>query len=194
MKPKQWNNGNIEVIHPQPAAMTEKLVLDEVLINGRRYRVPERIIMLDFWSKIGKDQHKNHECVTFFGWKTIIHATIYSRDTPSEISSPLTSLSSLDEVDENSRPLSEDFISREELHAAQVGCPFPISCPSLIISYPSYYLTCIIPSYEQLCPLVSDLEYSNRTLIGSGGKPWLIRAHKRILHRSRSWSYHYQGQ
>jgi len=64
MKPMQWNNGNIEVIHPQPAAMTEKLVLDEVLINGRRYRVPERIIMLDFWSKIGKDQHG---CVSFTG-------------------------------------------------------------------------------------------------------------------------------
>ncbi|KAL4065433.1 hypothetical protein J3A83DRAFT_4266976 [Scleroderma citrinum] len=103
MKPMQWNNGNIEVIHPQPAAMTEKLVLDEVLINGRRYRVPERIIMLDFWSKIGKDQHRSH-----------------SRDTPSEISSPLTSLSSLDETDEGSRPLSEDLISRDELHAAQL--------------------------------------------------------------------------
>lgn len=36
--------------------MTEKLVLDEVLINGRRYRVPERVIMLDFWSKISWGQ------------------------------------------------------------------------------------------------------------------------------------------
>lgn len=37
--------------------MTEKLVLDEVLINGRRYRVPERVIVLDFWSKMSKEQH-----------------------------------------------------------------------------------------------------------------------------------------
>ena len=37
--------------------MTEKLVLDEVLINGRRYRVPERVIMLDFWSKMSKERH-----------------------------------------------------------------------------------------------------------------------------------------
>ena len=37
--------------------MTEKLILDEVLINGRRYRVPERVIMLDFWSKISKGEH-----------------------------------------------------------------------------------------------------------------------------------------
>ncbi|KAG1715664.1 hypothetical protein ID866_1506, partial [Astraeus odoratus] len=101
-KPKQWNNGNIEVIHPQPAAMTEKLVLDEVLINGRRYRVPERIIMLDFWSKISKDQHKYQD-----------------QGSRSGMSSPLTSLSSLDEVDEESRQVSEDLISRDELHAAQ---------------------------------------------------------------------------
>ena len=31
---------------------------DEVLINGRRYRVPERVIVLDFWNKLNKyDEH-----------------------------------------------------------------------------------------------------------------------------------------
>lgn len=102
-KPNQWNSGNIEVIHPQPAAMTEKLVLDEVLINGRRYRVPERIIMLDFWSKISRDPHQNR-----------------GEDPPSRVSSPLTSLSSLDEVGTDNEPTSEDLISRDELHAAQL--------------------------------------------------------------------------
>ncbi|KAI6043116.1 hypothetical protein EDC04DRAFT_2962175 [Pisolithus marmoratus] len=99
-KPNQWNSGNIEVIHPRPAALTEKLVLDEVLINGRRYRVPERIIMLDFWSKINRDPHKARD-----------------EDPPSRMSSPLTSLSSLDE---DNGTTSEDLISRDELHAAQL--------------------------------------------------------------------------
>ncbi|KAI6167208.1 hypothetical protein EDD17DRAFT_1113030 [Pisolithus thermaeus] len=100
-KPNQRNNGNIEVIHSQPAPITEKLALDEVLINGRRYRVPERIIMLDFWRKISDDPHKSRD-----------------EDPPSSrVSSPLTSLSSLDE---ESRPTSEDLISRDELHAAQL--------------------------------------------------------------------------
>ncbi|KAI6109975.1 hypothetical protein F5141DRAFT_818960 [Pisolithus sp. B1] len=100
-KPNQRNNGNIEVIHSQPAPLTEKLALDEVLINGRRYRVPERIIMLDFWSKISDDPHKSRD-----------------EDPPSSrVSSPLTSLSSLDE---ESRLTSEDLISRDELHAAQL--------------------------------------------------------------------------
>ena len=26
--------------------------VDEIFINGRRYRVPERVIILDFWSKL----------------------------------------------------------------------------------------------------------------------------------------------
>ena len=30
------------------------MTVDEVLINGRRYRVPERVIMLDFWNKVGR--------------------------------------------------------------------------------------------------------------------------------------------
>lgn len=52
-KTKQFNNGNIEVIQPQSSASAQnKVAVDEVLINGRRYRVPERVIKLDFWSKI----------------------------------------------------------------------------------------------------------------------------------------------
>lgn len=59
-KTRQWNNGNIEVIQadtaPQLARIPDKLNMDEVLINGRRYRVPERIITLDFWDKIARNR------------------------------------------------------------------------------------------------------------------------------------------
>jgi hypothetical protein len=54
-KPNQFNNGNIEVIHPETASrLPQKVSVDEVLINGRRYRVPERVITLDFWGKLGR--------------------------------------------------------------------------------------------------------------------------------------------
>ncbi|KIK91128.1 hypothetical protein PAXRUDRAFT_831105 [Paxillus rubicundulus Ve08.2h10] len=107
-KPKQYNNGNIEIIHPQTAAMAEKLVLDEVLINGRQYRVPERVIMLDFWSKISKDHHPEYK----------------EKNIPSAMSSPLTSLSSLDDMDEDIQPtlFKEPCISRDELLTAQLLC------------------------------------------------------------------------
>ncbi|KAI9569108.1 hypothetical protein HD554DRAFT_2095314 [Boletus coccyginus] len=110
-KPNQWNNGNIEIIHPQSAAMTEKLVLDEVLINGRRYRVPERVIVLDFWSKMSKEQHPEHH---------------REKDIMSVTSSPLTSLSSLDETDDDpqfqSSSSQEPSISFDELRTAQLLC------------------------------------------------------------------------
>lgn len=57
-KPKQFNNGNIEIIQPEMSSKTQtkpKVAVDEVLINGRRYRVPERIILLDFWNKVSKN-------------------------------------------------------------------------------------------------------------------------------------------
>ncbi|KAF9052736.1 hypothetical protein BJ165DRAFT_1400148 [Panaeolus papilionaceus] len=90
-KPRQFNNGNIEVIHPeQPASLPHSpLIADEVLINGRRYRVPEKIIVLDFWNKLNKRDD-------------------FQRDTdiPSGASSPLTSLSSLDDPEDRPRSQS----------------------------------------------------------------------------------------
>lgn len=61
IKPRQWNNGNIEIVQaetapPPPVIAPNKVNIDEVLINGRRYRVPERIITLDFWDKIAKNR------------------------------------------------------------------------------------------------------------------------------------------
>jgi hypothetical protein len=58
-KPNQFNNGNIDVIQPQAASGTQNTVaVDEVLINGRRYRIPERVIMLDFWNKISSNRNE----------------------------------------------------------------------------------------------------------------------------------------
>lgn len=65
-KPNQFNNGNIEIIHPQTPRVLQKIdkvAVDEVLINGRRYRVPEKVIVLDFWNKLNKSEKKTDKCV-----------------------------------------------------------------------------------------------------------------------------------
>lgn len=66
-KPKQFNNGNIEIIHPETSASqaANRVSVDEVLINGRRYRVPERVIVLDFWSKVGINEGLGVRYATF---------------------------------------------------------------------------------------------------------------------------------
>lgn len=80
-KPGQFNNGNIEVVPADPPVVNRKKVaVDEVLINGRKYRVPERIIILDFWNKVNGVPPPEEE-------------------VESGISSPLTSLSSLEDGD-----------------------------------------------------------------------------------------------
>lgn len=55
-KPRQYNNGNIDIVQSEPPTtqIKSRVQVDEVLINGRRYRVPERIVILDFWSKLNK--------------------------------------------------------------------------------------------------------------------------------------------
>ena len=64
-KPRQFNNGNIDVIHPQYTSTipAPTLSVDEVLINGRRYRVPEKVIVLDFWNKLNKWDEHIQRCV-----------------------------------------------------------------------------------------------------------------------------------
>ena len=68
MKPRQYNNGNIEVIHPElsTAPSNPRIAVDEVLINGRRYRIPEKIIVLDFWSKLNKRDEYNYRYIDLF--------------------------------------------------------------------------------------------------------------------------------
>jgi hypothetical protein len=84
VRPGQVNNGNIEILDVGTSSTYDKVAVDEVFINGKRYRVPERIIKLDFWDKV----HAIH-CPTQ-RFKTGADALL----------SPLTSLSSLD-GDEN---------------------------------------------------------------------------------------------
>ena len=68
MKPRQYNNGNIEVIHPElsMAPPNPRIAVDEVLINGRRYRIPEKIIVLDFWSKLNKKDDQDYRYIGLF--------------------------------------------------------------------------------------------------------------------------------
>ncbi|KAI0822645.1 hypothetical protein BC628DRAFT_1326876 [Trametes gibbosa] len=119
-KPRQWNNGIIEIINtdavPPPAVAPAKLNVDEVLINGRRYRVPERIITLDFWNKVSKDRRGYSEA--------------QEADDSSRLSSPLTSLSSLD--DEGVPPLSMDstLYTMDDLNFAQLLCGLRLQNPS----------------------------------------------------------------
>ncbi|KAJ7702440.1 hypothetical protein B0H17DRAFT_1044342 [Mycena rosella] len=111
-KPKQFNNGIIEIIHPQTASTShvKKVTVDEVLINGRRYRVPERIVVLDFWNKVSSKANVEKE----------------GELPASGMSSPLTSLSSLDDLDERSpeHPSSHDA---DDLRVAQMLCNFQLS-------------------------------------------------------------------
>lgn len=48
----QPNNGVIEVVNVENPQQPDRISVDEMTINGRRYRVPERVILLDFWSRI----------------------------------------------------------------------------------------------------------------------------------------------
>jgi hypothetical protein len=68
VKPRQYNNGNIEVIHPElsTALPNPRIAVDEVLINGRRYRIPEKIIVLDFWSKLNKRDEHSYRYIEIF--------------------------------------------------------------------------------------------------------------------------------
>ncbi|KAJ7043330.1 hypothetical protein C8F04DRAFT_1074418 [Mycena alexandri] len=115
-KPNEFNNGIIEIIHPQTASTSQvkKVTVDEVLINGRRYRVPERIVVLDFWNKVSTKANVEKE----------------GELPESGMSSPLTSLSSLDDSDERipSETSAHDAsLDSEDLRAAQMLCNFHLS-------------------------------------------------------------------
>ncbi|KAF8582197.1 hypothetical protein K439DRAFT_1635501 [Ramaria rubella] len=77
------NNGNIDIIPADNAAeKSKKMKVDEVHINGRRYRIPERVIVLDFWDKLNRRRRPPAPAGLLSG-----------------LSSPLTSLSSLDDIE-----------------------------------------------------------------------------------------------
>jgi hypothetical protein len=118
---------------------------DEVLINGRRYRVPERVIVLDFWNKLNKyDEHVNR-CVLF-----VFNDSVLIRNREPEIasgvSSPLTSLSSLED-DDHIFPSSGPSNGVDELVAAQV-CNDLVKCLINVHRSCSFYAICL--SLEEL--------------------------------------------
>ncbi|KAG6820780.1 hypothetical protein H0H93_011545 [Arthromyces matolae] len=115
-KPRQSNNGNIEITHPLPARAIndqQKLTVDEVLINGRRYRVPERVVVLDFWNKLNKTEPRVDK----------------DSNIASVVSSPLTSLSSLEDDDQIIPDVSRISHDPEDLKVAQMLCTLSLSRP-----------------------------------------------------------------
>jgi hypothetical protein len=50
-QPGQPNNGLVEIIDEE--AEKRRIAYENMFINGKRYKVPERIIHLDFWNKLG---------------------------------------------------------------------------------------------------------------------------------------------
>ncbi|XP_006458322.1 hypothetical protein AGABI2DRAFT_183411 [Agaricus bisporus var. bisporus H97] len=110
-RPGQSNNGNVDIIPSEtttPIQQSNRIATDEVLINGRRYRVPERTIILDFWGKLNKGYSPQQQDV---------------KDVASSaMSSPLTSLSSLDDFGDD--PQHDSNLNRgdDELKIAQMLC------------------------------------------------------------------------
>lgn len=52
-RPGQTNNGNIEIV--DEGLIEKQIECEELYINAKRYKVPEKIVRLDFWAKIGRD-------------------------------------------------------------------------------------------------------------------------------------------
>jgi hypothetical protein len=61
-RPGQRNNGNLEII-PAVQPPVDRVETDDLVINGRRYRIPERIITLDFWNKLSRPLTRSDEWV-----------------------------------------------------------------------------------------------------------------------------------
>jgi len=131
-KPRQFNSGNIDVIHPlyTTTVPAPSVAVDEVLINGRRYRVPEKIIVLDFWNKLNKVDEHSQRYILLFPISKLTECLVSIRDeVASDLSSPLTELSSLDDDDVSSIEMANcDF---DEHAAAQVNSPSTVFCQVL---------------------------------------------------------------
>lgn len=102
-----------------------RIPADEVLINGRRYRVPEKVILLDFWNKLRKDVGQKDKCVYHF--YHVKSFSIIFRDLNSALSSPLTSLSSLDDMDERVPEENRQSLKADDLKVAQASVSFPFN-------------------------------------------------------------------
>ncbi len=54
-RPGYRNNGNIEIIGDEER---KPVHFESVFINSKRYKVPEKVIHLDFWAKIGAKRQR----------------------------------------------------------------------------------------------------------------------------------------
>ena len=84
--------------------------VEEILINGRKYRVPERIIILDFWNALRKQAGPRYASARLSSSPTLLRIAFSDEGALS----PLTSLSSLNDSD----GVSEVSMSRA---ASEVG-------------------------------------------------------------------------
>ena len=50
-KEGSFNNGNITVVPDEP--VRPPMQFEDLIINRKKFRIPETIIKLDFWSKLG---------------------------------------------------------------------------------------------------------------------------------------------
>lgn len=50
-KPGEYNNGNITVVESEEKPKSA-IPHEDMVINNRRYRVPEKVIQLDFWNRL----------------------------------------------------------------------------------------------------------------------------------------------
>lgn len=141
----QPNNGNIEVVNSEWTSRSQDRVsVDEILINGRKYRIPERVIILDFWNKVGQQSAVRRP-------DRVIQ--------PSVTSSPLTSLSSLEDRIEYPPPLVLSEDSEDDLKVAEVSHPSPFI----------YFEEALTHSPQILCRLQSgsrSLPLRNKKQVG----------------------------
>ncbi|CAE7226503.1 unnamed protein product [Rhizoctonia solani] len=135
-KPGQRNNGNIEVVDSEPIQLNPQAMrtaYEEVRINGQRYRVPEETIVLDFWDKAKRNRMRevswNLSPVPLQAVQTATPArSAQGVLTPS--SSPLTSLSSLSDheeedddlasIQDGNRQRKDDMAAAELLHSFHI--------------------------------------------------------------------------
>ncbi|KAF8759743.1 PHD-finger [Rhizoctonia solani] len=118
-KPGQRNNGNVEVImDSEPVQLNSqamRVAYEEVKINGQRYRVPEETILLDFWNKVKRNRMYE------VSWNPppapapppIAQVATPARSAQGDLtpsSSPLTSLSSLSDHDDE----GESFLNAQD--------------------------------------------------------------------------------
>ncbi|KIR99053.1 nuclear protein [Cryptococcus deuterogattii 2001/935-1] len=52
----QSNNGNIEIANDSDGSDTSEMEFEDTIINRKKFRVPEKVIRLDFWEKLKKER------------------------------------------------------------------------------------------------------------------------------------------